>query len=114
MNKLICSILIASALTSFGQKYDGSTTAAVTISGGIIRAQSVVIDKKYKRKDCPVCLGKGYYISGDKITKVDCGYCEQDNKKIEAPATEKSKVVVHPPVNFQPNCITGTCSQIRR
>lgn len=114
MNKLICLVLIGSALTVYGQKYDGSTTAAVTIAGGVIKAQSVVVDKKYKRKDCPVCLGKGYYISGDKITKVDCGYCEPDSKKSETPAAEKLKVIIHPPVNFQPNCTTGTCSTIRR
>jgi len=114
MNKLISLVLIGSALTAFGQKYDGSTTAAVTIAGGIVKAQSVVVDKKYKRKDCPVCLGKGYYISGDKITKVDCGYCEPDSKKLEATSTEKPKVVIHPPVNLQPNCITGTCSNIRK
>ncbi len=112
MNKLICLVLIGSALTTFGQKYDGSTTAAVTIAGGIVKAQSVFVDKKYKRKDCPVCLGKGYYISGDKITKVDCGYCEPDNKA--APIAQNPKVIIHPPVNFQQNCVTGTCSQIRR
>jgi hypothetical protein len=113
MNKLMCLVLIGSALTVYGQKYDGSTTAAVTIAGGIVKAQSVVVDKKYKRKDCPICLGKGYYISGDGIKKVDCGYCEADPKKSEAP-TEKLKVVIHPPINLQPNCTTGTCSTIRR
>jgi hypothetical protein len=114
MNKLMCLVLIGSALTVFSQKYDGSTTAAVTIAGGIVKAQSVVVDKKYKRKDCPVCLGKGYYISGDKITKVNCGYCEPDSKETESPVLQKPKVIIHPPVNFQPNCVTGTCSQIRR
>jgi hypothetical protein len=24
-----------------------------------------------------VCKGKGWYISGDGIKKVDCGYCEE-------------------------------------
>ena len=37
--------------------------------------------EKYKRKDCPVCKGKGWYISGDGIAKVDCGYCEEEPKE---------------------------------
>lgn len=61
-----------------GAKYSGSTTASVLLAGAIIKTQNTQIDKKYKRKDCPVCKGKGWYISGDKITKVDCGYCEPE------------------------------------
>jgi hypothetical protein len=38
---------------------------------------------KYKRKDCPVCKGKGKYLSGDGISWVDCGYCEAEGKTAE-------------------------------
>ena len=76
MNKLIASLVIYTILV--GSSYYGSTTAVVTLSGAIIKAKSVENTKKYKRKDCPVCKGKGWYISGDKIQKVDCGYCEPD------------------------------------
>ena len=75
MNKTIFSLLAISFLF-FQTPYYGSTTASVTIAGGIIKAKHVESNKKYKRKDCPVCEGKGWYISGDKITKVNCGYCE--------------------------------------
>lgn len=76
----IPSIILLSAILLFAnQKYYGSSTAAVVISGGIIKAQHIEpIQKKYKRSECPVCKGKGWYISGDKIQKVECGYCEPD------------------------------------
>lgn len=111
MNKLLIPILAISML--FGAYgYNGSTTAAVTLVGGIIKAQNTVSVKKYRRKDCPICQGKGWYISGDKITKVDpCGYCIPD--KADAPQTnvpkEYPKVIVHPPVTIQQNCPNGVC-----
>jgi len=71
-------ILLSTIIIASSSKYDGSTCAAVTLAGGIIKAKSVVENKKYKRKDCPVCKGKGWYISGDGIKKVDCGYCEPE------------------------------------
>jgi hypothetical protein len=75
MNKVISGLVIYTIL--FGSSYYGSTTAPVTLSGGIIKAKSIdEVAKKYKRKDCPVCKGKGWYMSGDSIKKVDCGYCE--------------------------------------
>lgn len=80
MNKIISVFLIGSVLSFGSYGYNGSTTSAVTIVGGIIKAQNTEIDHKYKRKDCPVCEGKGWYISGDKITKVNCGYCEPETK----------------------------------
>lgn len=102
MNKYIVSILIGSVLFgSYG--YDGSTTAVVTIVGGIIKAQSISIEKKYKRQDCPICKGKGYYISGDGISKVDCGYCEPEKKQIN------EKIIKHPPVILPQNCPNGNC-----
>ena len=76
MNKLISGLVIYTVL--FGSSYYGSTTAPVTIAGAIIKAQSVETTTKYKRKDCPVCKGKGWYMSGDNIKKVDCGYCEPE------------------------------------
>tara|TARA_B100001939_G_C16420286_1_gene396168 strand:- start:53 stop:304 length:252 start_codon:yes stop_codon:yes gene_type:complete len=53
------------------------TTAIVTIVGACIKASTVPLVNKYPRKDCPICKGKGWYISGDGIAKVDCGYCEE-------------------------------------
>lgn len=77
MNKLILCILLSS-ITLFGtNQYSGSTLAPVILAGGIIKVKSGdVVKKKYKRSQCPVCKGKGWYISGDGIEKVDCGYCE--------------------------------------
>ena len=88
MYKFYATVLIASLVFgSYG--YNGSTTSAVTLVGGIIKAQNTETSHKYKRKDCPVCKGTGYYISGDKITKVECGYCEPD-KKLELSGTCKT------------------------
>lgn len=82
-----------------------SSISAVTMVGGIIKAQHNDSIKKYNRKDCPVCKGKGWYISGDGIAKVDCGYCEPDKK--QNPPT----VIVHPPATMKltPNCPGGVC-----
>ena len=66
-----------------------SPTAAVCIVAGVMKAQDTVVVEKYKRKDCPVCKGKGWYISGDGIAKVECGYCEPDDGQAEA--TEEPK-----------------------
>jgi hypothetical protein len=91
MSKLPSLFLIASVLFFSNYGYNGSTTSAVTLVGGIIKAQNIEVSKKYKRKDCPICLGAGWYISGDKITKVPCGYCEPDK------------------TSNAPICISGTC-----
>jgi hypothetical protein len=102
MNKGIVSLLIGSSLLFGSYGYNGSTTAAITTIGGIIKAQHVNVEKKYKRKDCPVCKGKGFYISGDGISKVDCGYCEVEKQ-------QSSKIIVHPPVTIKQNCPNGNC-----
>ena len=76
MNKLFAGLFCVSLLFTQSNYY-GSTTAPVILAGGIIKAKhSEEVAVKYKRKDCPVCKGKGWYISGDGIQKVDCGYCE--------------------------------------
>lgn len=74
-------ILIALIFSSiFGlDRYYGSTTAAVVLAGATIKAgHQDHQSKKYKRKDCPVCKGKGWYMSGDGIKKIECSYCEDD------------------------------------
>ena len=108
MNKIL-TILLLGSIVAGAIKYNGSTTASVVLAGGIIKAQTVHVDKKYKRKDCPVCHGTGWYISGDKISKVECGYCETD-KPNGAPAYSNPKIIVHPPITITPNCQTGTCA----
>lgn len=81
MKSLVITALLG--LMVFGNvPQEPSTTAAVTLVGGIVKTtHGDSVQKKYKRKDCPVCKGKGWYISGDGISKVNCGYCEDDNKK---------------------------------
>ena len=104
MNKFFTLLLISSITVFSSYKYDGVTTSAVTLAGGIIKAQNTNIEKKYKRKNCPVCKGTGYYISGDKITKVNCGYCEPDSATNPTP-----KVIKHSPVILNQNCQDGSC-----
>ena len=100
MNKAIIGLLIGSALLASDYGYNGSTTAVVTLIGGVIKSKQIDTVKKYKRKDCPVCKGKGWYISGDGIAKVDCGYCEADKSE------SQSSEVTHPPAVLKPDCKT--------
>jgi len=76
MNKLLFAFVVAgSVMYTTPQQY--STTAVVALTGGIVKAsQHEAIVEKYKRKDCPVCKGKGWYLSGDGIAKINCQYCE--------------------------------------
>jgi hypothetical protein len=75
MNKLAIVLLCSSLFLT--QNYYGSTTAPVIIAGAIIKAKNVEqTNKKPKRKDCTVCGGKGWYMSGDGIKKIECTYCE--------------------------------------
>ena len=77
----------------------------------IIYGNSSNVEKKYKRKDCPVCKGKGFYISGDGISKVDCGYCEAE--KTSVPKLQEVKpipsVLKSSTTTIQPNCPNGNC-----
>ena len=83
MIKIICIGLLVAVATVSTFKY--STVSVVTIAGAIIKSNSVTVIEKYKRKDCPVCKGKGWYISGDGIKKVDysslAGFLIQVNKE---------------------------------
>jgi len=79
MKTITSLILLAVAFNSINYA-DISTTAGVCLVGGSIKSDSDVVVEKYKRKDCPVCKGKGWYISGDGIAKVDCGYCEPEQQ----------------------------------
>jgi len=77
---LFAALLTTTILASSAPNY--STLSVVTMVGGIIKSsQETEVVEKYKRKDCPVCKGKGWYISGDGIKKIECQYCEPDNKK---------------------------------
>lgn len=84
MNKIFLGILCASILFS-QSKYYGSSTAAVVLAGAVVKAKHDEGNKKYKRKDCPVCKGKGWYMSGDNIKKIDCQYCENTDKETAKP-----------------------------
>jgi hypothetical protein len=107
MNKIIGLCLIGSVLLYSGYGYNGSTTAPVTLVGGIIKAKHIDKEKKYPRKDCPVCKGTGKYLSGDGIKMVDCGYCEPESKDS----------VTHPEIKLygesdkctNPNCKCKSC-----
>lgn len=101
MNKFLFIVLCAGVLYS-SNSYDGSTLAPVILSGSIIKHSGTEIAKKYKRKDCPICKGTGKYLSGDKITMVDCGYCEPEIKD----------AVIHPEVKIYYNGHT-TCKNAK-
>lgn len=91
MNKFLCLLLISSVLSTGHYGYNGSTAPLVAVAGGIIKAKHIDSTKKYKRKDCPVCKGKGWYISGDGIAKVSCGYCEEDQSVTQTPKIQHKR-----------------------
>ena len=99
MNKILFGFLI-SGILFLQTGYYGSSTASVTLAGGIIKSKhqsdSVV---RYKRKDCPVCKGKGWYISGDDIKKIECNYCEP----------EKGSTTQNGTVTVEENCPNNFC-----
>lgn len=104
--KYILILLIGSTIL-FGSRYEGSTTSAVTLVGGIIKSTHIDnVDKKYKRKDCPVCKGTGKYLSGDGIKMVDCGYCEPEKQN-----GQEVIEIIHPPIilNGAPKCNNPNC-----
>lgn len=100
MNKIIALCFIGYAVLVGSYGYNGSTTAVVTLTGGIIKTQHIEVNKKYKRKECPVCKGTGKYLSGDGIKMVDCGYCESD------PKGQSESEITHPPAVLKPDCKT--------
>lgn len=113
MNKLFLVLICSTIL--FSSNYYGSTTATVVLAGGIIKAKHIQeVSVKHKRKDCPVCKGKGWYMSGDGILKIDCTYCEPDKA---SPAS--GKIMVGEIISIQPNvksvlvnpknCPNGNC-----
>lgn len=79
MRTFIYIALLASVFGNIAHQY--STTSVVTLIGSKIKTEAQNnIEKKYPRKDCPVCKGKGWYMSGDDISKIDCQYCEPEKK----------------------------------
>lgn len=103
MNNTIFALLVASSLI-VQSSYYGSTTAPVTLAGGIIKSkhmEEAVV--KYKRKDCPVCKGKGWYMSGDDIKKIECNYCEPETSK------QQPKIMTSSTVSGT-NCVNGKCT----
>lgn len=91
MKNIITLFLVTSFL--FTSTTTPSTTSVVCVAGAIIKSRWSEKEKKYPRKDCPVCKGKGWYMSGDGISKVDCGYCEPTNEFLptEPPACKDGK-----------------------
>lgn len=77
MNKLLLSTFLISSIFFSSNTSNYSSTSVVTVVGSIIKTTNIESEtKKHKRKDCPVCKGKGWYISGDGIAKISCQYCE--------------------------------------
>ena len=91
MNKILLIIFCCALIAN---PKNVSTTSVVTVVGAYVKANQVENVRKYKRSECPVCDGRGWYISGDKITKVDCGYCEPEMKESEH-ESNRSKVIHH-------------------
>lgn len=109
MNKLFVGLFCISLLFA-DPSYYGSTKAPVTLAGGIIKAKHVQeVTQKYKRKDCPVCKGKGWYMSGDGILKIDCTYCEADTHSISV-GSIKSIPTPNTKIYSSPiDCPDGNC-----
>lgn len=76
MSKIFITLLLFSSIFYGVTTTSYTTTAVVTLAGAIIKTSNNNVVEKYKRKDCPVCKGKGWYLSGDGIAKINCQYCE--------------------------------------
>lgn len=78
MKSLSSFLILATMGAIVLAEFQPSSTASVGIIGGVIKARHIAeeADEKYPRDECPVCEGKGWYVSGDGIEKVECGYCE--------------------------------------
>lgn len=91
---LISIILIFSILCGCNHGSTSATgnngLAACALAGGMMKSSHVDPNKKYKRKDCPVCKGKGWYMSGDGIEKIECQYCEPESST----KSEKSLTII--------------------
>jgi hypothetical protein len=82
LSYLLMTTVLFTAMYSAHNDY--ATTSVVTVVGAVISSQEQEKDKvdtKYKRKDCPVCKGKGWYMSGDGIKKIECQYCEPEQEQ---------------------------------
>lgn len=107
MNKISVG-LFCIGLLFIQSHYYGSTTAPVVIAGGIIKSKhSTEVTNKYKRKDCPVCRGKGWYMSGDGIKKIECSYCEPDDGLLSVGPIISITPAPKPP--SKNNCPNGVC-----
>lgn len=110
--KILPLVLIAGLFMFGDYKYEGSTTASVTLAGSIIKTKNIdPTTKKYKRKDCPVCKGTGKYLSGDNIKMVDCGYCEPEKKNSSNVVNQPETIIYHPPIMLHngPKCTGPNC-----
>lgn len=105
MYKILIATFLIGSIFNNSYQYNGSITPAVVLAGGIIKAQNIDIIKKYRRKDCPICEGKGWYISGDGIKKVDCGYCEPD----KASSGKNINILIHPIPTKTGTCPSNIC-----
>tara|TARA_B100002019_G_C21274933_1_gene604927 strand:- start:25329 stop:25565 length:237 start_codon:yes stop_codon:yes gene_type:complete len=76
INKILFASIISLPIFFGSGHVHYNTKAVVTLVGAKIASQENSVIEKYKRKDCPVCKGKGWYISGDGIAKINCQYCE--------------------------------------
>lgn len=72
-----CFCLSITACKPSTPSYKERSTAVVVLVGAHIKSKDCPIEHKYERKNCPVCKGTGWYLSGDGIKKVPCGYCEE-------------------------------------
>lgn len=74
---LICTTALTVGLFSFSSPIkQEAITASVALSGAVIKYPLLEKTEKHKREDCPVCKGKGWYLSGDGLAKIQCQYCE--------------------------------------
>jgi hypothetical protein len=94
MEKKVKVVLLCILLLYSSYCYAQSSLSCVVLAGAKIKASSVVDNTKPKRKDCTVCKGKGWYMSGDGIKRIDCNYCEPDNNvsSSKSPSCEAKNV----------------------
>jgi hypothetical protein len=105
MLKSIIVPLIFIIFISSNWQYKGSTTAAVTLAGSILKTKNLEIEtEKVPRSKCPKCKSKGEIPTGDwNHPFIPCDNCYDDkkNKDIDDIKYDPSIEVIHDPIIIQ-------------
>lgn len=114
MTKFLCaSLLFATILVSSSWEYKGSTTAAVTLTGGMFLAsQTEDVIVKVPRSKCPECKKTGKIPTGDWNNPfVPCDNCYDDSEQGDMNPSEVTHdpIIIKGPDSKKNKCVNPYC-----